>query len=818
MRLQHRSRRRGTILPQLCICLVILCAFVALAIDIGMVAVAKTQLQNAADVAACVGCRHIDGSANQDLSGATAAAQNAAIANPITSATLTAAEITVQHGAFHYDATAQTFTPNIPPVAPDNYNLTQVTITHNQPTVFGQVLGVSSFPVTATSIAAYRPHDIAIVLDYSGSMNNESDLWNNESYLGTANNSPNNTDLNVPQFGHYSSASATMVCTSTDPRVGRCNITMTVQGVPPLVNDYYQHSWGTTPVSAFTAAPNSYMNIPGGDNYMVKSGTSTTPPTYAQTIQDVTGATSTQITNKTDPPMPSYPNFAGYTMGPNYYGKTFFIWPPDPNSATPNDWRSKFFLMPGGSYPTFGGPVTDNTVLWDSAGNLKPPVTGATTNYVINYAAILQWIAQSPSPFPPRLRAGKIQYYGSIPTDVPAAAYNWNNYGSNITYASQDQRFWKEYIDYAIGVWRDPLGNLQTPGHPACSIGPDFTWGTVKISAPVSGYTTAPTTRMHPQDNPQRPRHRFWFGPLTMIQFISDTGMFPGTSHDVSMYPAKSGIAAALQDISNNHPNDLVSLLLFSRPHYSGEPAEVGRNSIPLTSLSRNYAGMLNAMYFPPNSSSGDVLLYSADGLNSPRAHGDYDANTATDYGFMLAYNQFSSNSALQAQYQAGTGRVGATRIVILETDGMANQGSQAGFTNNGAYKSYYNIGPTDTVTAGGTPSTQALAAATKICAQTTDTVNGPGFATPRKAVIIHCIAFGAIFEPTAAGAEATNAMAFLQQVSAIGGTGFPSSVTDTSSPYAYKLCTGTLSQRQAKLRTAFTTIMDQTVGISLVK
>jgi hypothetical protein len=323
---------------------------------------------------------------------------------------------------------------------------------------------------------------------------------------------------------------------------------------------------------------------------------------------------------------------------------------------------------------------------------------------------------------------------------------------------------------------------------------------------------------MQPLDNPLRPRHRFWFGPMTLIQFLSDTGMLPGTAHDVSMYPAKIGIAAALQDINNNHPNDLVSLLLFSRPHYAGEPAEVGRNSLPLTSLSRDYLGMISAMYFPPNSSTGDVLMYSSDGLNTPRAHGDYDANTATDYGFMLAYNQFSSNAALVNSYSAGAGRVGAARVVILETDGMANQGSQANFTSNGAYQSYYNIGPTDTVKAGGTASTQAIAVVNRIVAQSTDNVNGPGFATPRKPVVIHCIAFGHVFEPTASGTEASSAMALMQQISAAGGTGFPNSVTDTASPYYYKLVIGTLAQRQSKMQTAFMTIMDSVVGISLVQ
>ena len=107
-----------------------------------------------------------------------------------------------------------------------------------------QVFNVGTFSVSATAIAAHRPRDVAIVLDYSGSMNNESDLWNNETYLGSANNSPNNTDPVFPAFGQYSSASATMQCVSSDARVGKCNITQSVLGIPPMVNDYYQNNRG----------------------------------------------------------------------------------------------------------------------------------------------------------------------------------------------------------------------------------------------------------------------------------------------------------------------------------------------------------------------------------------------------------------------------------------------------------------------------------------------------------------------------------------------------------------------------------------------
>ena len=64
--LQEQRRRRGAVLPIVTICLVGLMGFIALAIDIGMVAVGRNQAQNAADAAAVAGVRVLDGDeANQ---------------------------------------------------------------------------------------------------------------------------------------------------------------------------------------------------------------------------------------------------------------------------------------------------------------------------------------------------------------------------------------------------------------------------------------------------------------------------------------------------------------------------------------------------------------------------------------------------------------------------------------------------------------------------------------------------------------------------------------------------------------------------------
>jgi Flp pilus assembly protein TadG len=942
--------RRGSILPFLAISVVALCGFAALSVDLGMIMVAKTQAQNAADAAAFAGARSLTGGTTaKSTSTATTNAQNVATANTILNQPIPVAGVTVQHGAYHYDSTTQTFSPQYPPVAPDNYNLTQATVTTSSATAFAKVFQLTTFNVQATAIAAHRPRDTTIVLDFSGSMNNESDLWNCEGYQGSFQGTSNNTDPVFPQWGYYDTTFSPLCllqCTSSSDLVGYCNITQSVGGCDAMVNNFYQNARGAAAAQAYAAAT-SWPSItsPAAPMQGLAALTlptvtlSSTQPSgdqaqagYGQTIANAlsgrSSGTSVLAVNDLIPngfgagtsasPYDGRQLWGtarfGYTVGPNYWGMTFYAWPPDPN----NDWRQLYFLNSSGtawsSAVSNGANPVDNTALFASNGKLNSP----SGNYQINYKAILAWInanciqqtAGDGKPFPPALRSSNCTFYSYVPTDVPASAYTWSNANNQITDSSV--RFWKEYIDFALGVWHDPFGNIQTPGNPSCSFGPDFTPGSstggsgISISGPDStvyinglvnahptvinggsgytsaptvvfnntgtngsgaaataaisggkvtavtltnagsGYTSAPTitfsggggknaaatatlqtiTFMNPTDNPRRPRHRFWFSPMTMIQYMMDTGILPGVTTDISMLPAKLGIQGALTDIQNNHPNDMVAMLMFSRPHYGGEPAEAGMFTYPVNSLSRNYTGMINSLWFPPNSGTTDVTPWDANGLNTPHAHGDYDANTATSYGLMLAYNQFSSSSVLSGGTQGGgLGRKGAKRLLILETDGMANQSSTVTFINsvtsgtNPTNNSYYDVGGDKASASGNDPIQDAVNVATKMCALTTDTTNGPGFGTPTKPVTIHCIAFGALFQPDANGAAGGNqAMSLLQQISAIGGTGFPASVTDTGSPYYYKLCIGTLAERQTKLQTAFTKIMDDGVAIIMVK
>ena len=92
-----RPARPGTVLPLLGICLIGLFGFVALAVDLGMLAVSRTQCQNGADVAALVGTRALnnkDGVAYNNLPAAVAALKTAATSNPHLSANFSNAQIT----------------------------------------------------------------------------------------------------------------------------------------------------------------------------------------------------------------------------------------------------------------------------------------------------------------------------------------------------------------------------------------------------------------------------------------------------------------------------------------------------------------------------------------------------------------------------------------------------------------------------------------------------------------------------------------------------------------------------------------------------
>src|SRR5262249_4438477 len=153
-------------------------------------------------------------------------------------------------------------------------------------------------------------------------------------------------------------------------------------------------------------------------------------------------------------------------------------------------------------------------------------------------------------------------------------------------------------------------------------------------------------------DNPPRGKTRFWFGPMTMLDFIDNFNLSQrwasGICHQAPSWGCKIGMRAAILDIQKNHPNDQVCLTFFSTPEYSaGDGGKFNRIRCP---LGRNYPRMIDSLFYPPATIDNpgtypEINCYDTTNMREvPRANG----GTTPVMSFMLAYNQFSSNTSLQ--------------------------------------------------------------------------------------------------------------------------------------------------------------------------
>src|SRR5689334_15378524 len=84
---------------------------VALGVDLGMLAVARTQCQNAADLAALAGTRQLNGDvADNNRPAAQTFAGTMAKNNSVMSTPLVDSQVTVTTGVYRYNSTSQIFT------------------------------------------------------------------------------------------------------------------------------------------------------------------------------------------------------------------------------------------------------------------------------------------------------------------------------------------------------------------------------------------------------------------------------------------------------------------------------------------------------------------------------------------------------------------------------------------------------------------------------------------------------------------------------------------------------------------------------------
>ncbi|MDB5305810.1 MAG: von Willebrand factor type domain protein [Gemmataceae bacterium] len=965
----HRPARRGTVLPTLGVCLIGLFSFVALAVDLGMLAVSRTQCQNAADVAALVGTRNLDNknptstTYDNNRPAAVAAATAAVPANIHLSTNFTSAQVqSVTAGVYGYDPVAQTFSVTYPtaPPAGNSWTAMQVVVSVSQPTYFMRVMGVMTMPSGAQAVAVHRPRDVAFVLDMTGSMRYATTMTYNGASL--------NPDNLVPAFGHYASGQANLIATanqsnSSGEAISRNNYGITTPGGPPVLQDFYfdpaNVSNPTIPAFPVTSNPAQLLNAfqrwnppsSGGDptNYVpptydftgynaFNTGTGASPkgPTPApDTFETMTDSAATGVTyvgdrwrrldgsiNKTEttwgvvngtpgtnpaklpattavdllgyktagsnvqtsggttittvdkfrdavweangydldvkeyradrgpagpldpagytaPLVAAADRFKGYSMGPGYWGKTFYVWPPDPRTPVGNpgdatyqagDWRQRYFQTAGGAAFNPQTGAVDPTLLNTGGGQtLAQYQNYGSPPFQINYPAVLKWIKSGPPVIPPNLRAGRILYYSSIPDDV--------NTGSGTTQQQLDKVFWKWYIDYVLGggyygylayyynlysanygpypflygfadSWSAAAQAVYT-GNMNTWTGPGGTWASRR---PYLAYT----------DSPARPRLQFWFGPLSMAEFIGTGNSIgnwnPGTSHEAQSWQLKAGMNSVLDDIRNNHPNDSVGLVDFAYPAYRGVRVAEGQD----------FTTLKNALFYPKSLLTTikggdttteirpyDVNYTNVAGDEIPNANGGTDPNT----GLAIAYNLLSPSANLPAQYGTVRGRMGASKVVIFETDGVPNSYTSMTFNKTG-YNSYYtNIADGGQPGNGQDPSMSSAVAVVKQIvkpmALTTGGVDS-GLSLPNAPAKVYPIGFGDLFDPVASP-NATFRPTALQFLANIGAAGNTLPAGSTTIPAGQQI-TGPYQNRITNLRTCLQNIFQSGVSVTLIR
>lgn len=210
---QPNEKRRGNVLVLSALLMIFMMAMVAFATDVGYICLMRGELQRAVDAAALAGAAELQ----YGVPEAQAKAKEYLVRNPVGSATMVTSETWNLEGALDdfeanhaegltleagsWDPTTRTFTPT-DELPSSLYVRMEYS---NLPFFFAKVLGHDTFTVRGESTAMFQPREMMVVLDYSGSMNDDSE-YKSSAKLGLAeieaNLSEIHADLGSPAWAN----------------------------------------------------------------------------------------------------------------------------------------------------------------------------------------------------------------------------------------------------------------------------------------------------------------------------------------------------------------------------------------------------------------------------------------------------------------------------------------------------------------------------------------------------------------------------------------------------------------------------------------
>jgi Flp pilus assembly protein TadG len=293
---QSLRQRRGAIAVLAAVALVLVIAMAAFAIDLGMIALTQAQLQKQSDAASLAAAQQLSGVLDPATIRANArqAAYNAVLANVGGDPTKANFNTTqdVVFGQSVYNTQTQTYTYNWGDQYTP-YNVVQVfgrrevrppdpnglVLDQRLPLSFAPVLGDGMATLQTSSIAAFQPRDIMVVLDFSHSMCYDSQFYR----LGLIPQSQIETslqniwnDLGSPVYGNLQ-FTPQYVTFATGTAGSNSNPHITVQ-------------WKGTSIAVTSSANISSVRIKYSDNSAKTFATSGTSGTYVGSGKEIVAA------------------------------------------------------------------------------------------------------------------------------------------------------------------------------------------------------------------------------------------------------------------------------------------------------------------------------------------------------------------------------------------------------------------------------------------------------------------------------------------------------------------------------------------------
>lgn len=176
----RRHRRHGNIVVVVALLMVLLLGVVAFAIDVGYISLAKEQLQRAADAAAHAAVMDVN-----HLDTARLQARRVMNLNPVAGQQLQLPDADILFGRRTYGLNLESGQTEYQyEWGSRPYNSVKVTARKTEASpngalelFFARMLGIPQTDISAEAITAINPRDIVFVMDISGSMHHDNELW-----------------------------------------------------------------------------------------------------------------------------------------------------------------------------------------------------------------------------------------------------------------------------------------------------------------------------------------------------------------------------------------------------------------------------------------------------------------------------------------------------------------------------------------------------------------------------------------------------------------------------------------------------------------